>query len=188
MANVRDLASEMEWHEQQLLEQRNQADKRTYRVNVFTGIVIAVLGLIGICAFAWLLHIHLDAQEQSRALIQEHRELLQATLSSIGDAVIATDADGQITFLNGVAQSLTGWSHDDASKRPINDVFQIVNEETLKEVENPALKALQEGKTVGLANHTVLISKGGAEWPIDDSAAPIRTEVGKLRGAILGFR
>jgi PAS domain S-box-containing protein len=147
-----------------------------------------MIGLCGLILFAWLLRVHLAAQEESNALIHEQRELLQATLSSIGDAVIATDVDGHVTFLNEVAQALTGWSQDDAIRKPLSDVFHIVNEETRQDVESPALRALREDKIVGLANHTVVISKVGPEWPIDDSAAPIRTLDGKLSGAILVFR
>jgi PAS domain S-box-containing protein len=188
MVNVQALASEIEQHENELLKQRKQDDWETYRSNILSDLIVAMIGLCGLILFAWLLRVHLAAQEESNALIHEQRELLQATLSSIGDAVIATDVDGHVTFLNEVAQALTGWSQDDAIRKPLSDVFHIVNEETRQRVDNPAIRALREDKIVGLANHTVLISKVGMEWPIDDSAAPIRTLDGKLSGAILVFR
>ncbi len=116
------------------------------------------------------------------------RERYRITLASIGDAVIATDATGRVTFLNPVAEALTGWTTAEAFDRPLSEVFRIVNETTRAEVANPALRALASGVIVGLANHTVLISRDGSERPIDDSAAPIRDEAGALSGAVLVFR
>jgi PAS domain S-box-containing protein len=120
--------------------------------------------------------------------LHEQREWLRVTLSSIGDAVITTDTSGNVTFLNPVAQSLTGWSLDEASGVPLDAVFKIVNEETRQTVENPAIRALREGLVVGLANHTLLIAKDGTERPIDDSAAPIRNAGGEVAGVVLVFR
>ena len=126
--------------------------------------------------------------EENARIIQEQRERLHVTLASIGDAVISTDAEGRITFLNLVAQELVGWKSEDAINRNLSDVFHIVNEQTRQPVENPAMRALMEGKIVGLANHTVLIAKDGTERPIDDSAAPIRDAEGKIIGSVLVFR
>jgi PAS domain S-box-containing protein len=119
---------------------------------------------------------------------RETRELLRATLLGIGDAVMATDDQGRVVFLNPIAANLTGWTEDEAKGQPLTTVFQIVNEHTRKTVENPALRALKEGVIVGLANHTILIAKDGTERPIDDSAAPIRSADGKVSGAVLVFR
>ncbi len=118
----------------------------------------------------------------------EQRELLRVTLRSIGDAVITTDVDGDVTYLNAVAESLTGWKRHEAQGQPLAKVFRIVNEDTRAPVESPATKALREGVVVGLANHTMLIRKDGGECPIDDSAAPIRDEHGKVSGCVLIFR
>ena len=111
--------------------------------------------------------------------LEEQREWLRVTLSSIGDAVITTDTDGLVTFLNPVAESLTGWTQAEATGIPLETVFKIINEETRRIVENPATRALREGLVVGLANHTLLIAKDGTERPIDDSAAPIRNAGGE---------
>ncbi|NOT25488.1 MAG: PAS domain S-box protein [Acidobacteria bacterium] len=118
----------------------------------------------------------------------ERRELLRVTLASIGDAVITTDVEGRVTYLNAVGEALTGWPQRDAAGQPLQTVFKIVNEDTRVEVENPATKALRDGVVVGLANHTVLIRKDGAEHPIDDSAAPIMDELGHVQGCVLIFR
>jgi len=119
--------------------------------------------------------------------ISEEREKLRITLDSIGDGVITTDAEGRVASLNRVAQALTGWG-EEARGASLEDVFQIVNEQSRQIVENPVDKVLREGCVVGLANHTVLIAKDGSERPIDDSAAPICGEDGKLHGVVLVFR
>jgi PAS domain S-box-containing protein len=120
--------------------------------------------------------------------LHEQREWLRVTLSSIGDAVITTDTKGSVTFLNPVAQSLTGWTEEGAAGVPLDSIFKIVNEETRRTIENPATRALREGVIVGLANHTLLIAKDGTERPIDDSAAPIRNASGEVAGVVLVSR
>ena len=130
----------------------------------------------------------LAEETAARQVIHQERERLRVTLASIGDAVISTDAEGRVDFLNSVAQELVGWKTEEAANRTLSDVFRIVNENTRQPVENPALRALKEGKIVGLANHTVLISKDGTERPIDDSAAPIRNQQGDISGSVLVFR
>jgi PAS domain S-box-containing protein len=117
----------------------------------------------------------------------EQRQWFKVTLASIGDAVIATDAQGRITFMNPVAQALTGWLENEALGKPLQEAFQIINEYTRETVENPVDKVFREGTIVGLANHTLLITKDGVERPIDDSGAPIKDETGKLVGTVLVF-
>jgi len=128
------------------------------------------------------------AAEENARLIQEQRERLRVTLASIGDAVISTDAEGHITFVNPIAENLVGWNSDDAAGRTLAEVFRIINEDTRQPVENPAMRALRQGAIVGLANRTVLIARDGTERPIDDSAAPIRDAAGKVIGSVLVFR
>lgn len=129
-----------------------------------------------------------EALRVARRQADQQRESLRVTLASIGDAVITTDTNSRITYLNAVAETLTGWTQRDAAGLPLDTIFRIVNEETRSTVENPVTRALREGLVVGLANHTVLITKNGAERPIDDSAAPIRDERGNIVGCILVFR
>src|SRR5262249_39939488 len=128
------------------------------------------------------------ARRRAEEALQEQFEWLRITLASIGDAVISTDVEGRITFMNGVAEALTRWTEDEAIGQPLPEVFKIVNERTREPVDNPAIRALREGAIGGLANHTVLIARDGKEWPIDDSAAPIRNENGTVLGAVLIFR
>ncbi|RPJ05114.1 MAG: PAS domain S-box protein, partial [Deltaproteobacteria bacterium] len=110
------------------------------------------------------------------------------TLASIGDAVIATDADGRVRFMNAVAEGVTGWTLSEASQKPVEQVFNIINEHTRLEVEDPVAKVIETGMIAGLANHTVLIRKDGREVAIDDSGAPIKDETGKILGVVLIFR
>jgi PAS domain S-box-containing protein len=126
-------------------------------------------------------------QLQDEAL-SEQTEWLRVTLSSIGDAVITTDTQGRVTFLNPVAQALTGWTQEEAEGQPLEQVFRIVNEESRQPAENPTVRALRKGLVVGLANHTLLTAKDGTERPIDDSAAPIRNRQGDIAGVVLIFR
>lgn len=127
-------------------------------------------------------------QRRAENQLREQSERLQITLSSIGDAVITTDAVGVIIFLNRVAETLTGWTQHEAVGRPLPEVFNIVNHDTRVALENPALRALREGRAVGLANHALLIARDGVERPIDDSAAPIHDAAGAIVGAVLVFR
>ena len=140
--------------------------------------------IVGVAKIARDITKQREAERQLRA--DELR--LRITLRSIGDAVITTDGDGRVTFLNPVAERLTGWPAADALGRALDDVFVIVNEKTALVTENPVTRALREGVVVGLANHTVLVARDGTQRPIDDSAAPIRDETGQVFGAVLVFR
>lgn len=127
------------------------------------------------------------AHERGRAL-QTQKDLLSVTLGSIGDCVMVTDEQGQITFMNAVAERVTGWTFAEARGRPTRDVFQILNEQTREPEENPVEKVMKQGVVIGLANHTLLIRRDGSEIPIDDSGAPIRDADGKMCGVVLVFR
>ena len=118
----------------------------------------------------------------------ESQEEFKTTLYSIGDAVITTDMQCKIKQLNKVAEELTGWKESDAKNKPLDEVFKIINEKTRNKIENPAVRVLQEGSIIGLANHSLLISKDGKEIPVADSGAPIHTEEGKILGVVLVFR
>ena len=119
---------------------------------------------------------------------RRQREQLHVTLSSIGDAVIVTDQEGKVTFLNPVAVTLTGWTLEEATSQPLETVFKIINEDSREKVENPVDKVFRENCIVGLANHTSVVARDGREVPIEDSAAPIRNDRGEIIGAVLVFR
>ncbi|HTX34021.1 MAG TPA: PAS domain S-box protein [Bryobacteraceae bacterium] len=130
----------------------------------------------------------ITVQVEAQKEVAEQRERLRVTLSSIGDAVLSTDSAGRLSYLNPVAERLTGWTNQEASGRPIEEVFRIVNEISRQTLENPAARVLREGKVVGLANHTLLIARDGTEIAIDDSAAPIRDARNEVIGVVLVFR
>jgi PAS domain S-box-containing protein len=119
---------------------------------------------------------------------KEMEDNLRITLDSIGDAVISTDIDGRIIRMNPVAERLCGWPLDDALGKQLNSVFRIVNAHTREKVDNPVAKVIRTGRIVGLANHTMLMSKQGSTYHIADSAAPIKDDSGRLGGVVLVFR
>ena len=179
---------------------------------LFSVIIIgSVLTLALALAFAYLIYresqhrlknlVHLETQhllatqqatsqqlEQANLTLRDSEEKLAVTLSSIGDAVLATDANACVTSLNPVAEQLTGWTQAQASGRPVGEVFHIVNKDTRQPATIPVMAALEHGTIQGLANHTVLIARDGSECDIADSCAPIRDRLGAVVGAVLVFR
>jgi diguanylate cyclase (GGDEF)-like protein/PAS domain S-box-containing protein len=130
-----------------------------------------------------------DITERKRAetRIFEEKERAQVTLQSIGDGVITADADGNVDYINPVAQDLTGWDMRSARGTPVTDIMVIVNAHTRAPVENPVVRCLKEGRVITLAENSVLITQNGDEVPIQDSAAPIRDRVGNIVGSVMVF-
>lgn len=188
MDELRKQVDQMTSVERQLLTTRSERSERTYRVALLTTVVADLFALAMVVAFIFLLRRHLLARDKAAVAIHEQREMFRTTIASIGDAVMTTDTQGRVTYLNSVAQSLTGWRQEAAVGQPLETVFRIVNEETRASVENPVAKVLRQGIVVGLANHTVLIAKDGTERPVDDSAAPIRDPKGNVSGVVMVFR
>ncbi len=143
------------------------------------------LALAGI-ALALSLTAFTRVRKTANALFHE-KELAEVTLHSIGDAVITTDAEGRVDYMNPIAETLTGWSVNEAKGRPLNEVFHIISGVTREVQVNPAEKCLREERIIGLENNTVLISRGGMERVIEDSAAPVRNHEGKIVGAVMVF-
>ncbi len=137
------------------------------------------------------LHIAIDMalyKHKMERKLKESEKWFATTLRSIGDAVITTDKNGLITFMNAVAEGLMGWKLEEVLDKKLSEIFNIINRDTRLPVENPVTRVLLEGFIVGLANHTILIAKNGTETPIDDSAAPIKDDKGNIIGIILVFR
>jgi PAS domain S-box-containing protein len=134
--------------------------------------------------------LHLEVMKRRRAetVLYAQQEWLRAMLLSIGDAVISTDASGKVTILNTVAESLTGWTQQEAQGKPLEEIFVISNEATGEVAESPVKRVLELGRIAGLANHTQLTTRDGRHIPIDDSAAPLRDSEGHLTGVVLVFR
>ena len=188
MDELRKQVDTMAAIEQQLLKVRSERSQRNYKVALLTTVSADAFALAMVIAFIFLLRRHLLARDKAAAAIYEQREMFRTTIASIGDAVMTTDTQGRITYLNNVAQNLTGWRQEAAIGQPLATVFHIVNEETRAVVENPVTKVLREGIVLGLANHTILIAKDGTERPVDDSAAPIRNPKGHVAGVVMVFR
>jgi diguanylate cyclase (GGDEF)-like protein/PAS domain S-box-containing protein len=129
----------------------------------------------------------IERAANTEALFEE-KERAQVTLNSIGDAVMSTDIAGNVTYLNVVAESLTGWSQHEAAGHPFEQVFRIIDSTTREAARNPMAFAVRENKTVGLTPNCVLIRRDGAESPIEDSAAPIHDRYGRVTGAVMVFR
>ncbi len=125
--------------------------------------------------------------EQSSQLLENREQNLTITLDSIGDAVIATDADGRVTRMNPIAEQLTGWLLAEAKGLLLKDVLPIIDASTREPIENPVDKVIATGETVYLSNHTTLIAKNGTEYQIADSAAPIRDADNNILGMVLVF-
>lgn len=130
-----------------------------------------------------------DITVRKRAELQlyEEKEKAQVTLQSIGDAVITTDADGRVEYLNPVAEQLTGWDSDEAAGRPITEVFQVISESTRQPVDSPITRCLREGRMVEMSEPSLLVNRRGQEISMQDSAAPIRDRSGRLIGVVMVF-
>jgi PAS domain S-box-containing protein len=133
-------------------------------------------------------HINITSVKNLEKSLYDERELLRATLLSIGDGVISTNKDGNIEMMNTIAENMTGWTQEEAAGKSFDEVFHIKNELTGDKCDNPVRKVLDERKISELAEHTILISRTGDEKPIEDSAAPIKDEDGNINGAVVIFR
>ena len=188
MDQIRDVITSMKNEGYEVRRIRTQqmtemavATERTIIIGYFVSLSLLLYVFV-------LLDRELRERKRAQEALGESEKWLSTTLGSIGDAVIATDMNGAVTFMNSVAQSLTGWSLAEAQGKSMDLVFDIVNKETRRPVENPVKKVFREGKVVGLADHTMLISKSGKEFEIEDSAAPIVTAAGEGLGVVLVFR
>jgi diguanylate cyclase (GGDEF)-like protein/PAS domain S-box-containing protein len=139
-----------------------------------------------VCGFDGTLSDITERKKAETAVFQA-KERAQVTLQSIGDAVITTDSEGRIDYMNPVAESLTGWENREAQGQLIGDVLTVVDETTREGTENPVARCLREGQVLGLAEHTVMVNRRGQEIAIQDSAAPIRDRAGNLIGAVMVF-
>ena len=182
------LLGEMDALERHLLEERVAAQLRAHTSLVVSGATVAtLLGLLLVGCYL-LIRRQLRETEASQRALAKSEESLSTTLYAIGDAVLATDAQGRITRMNPVAEHLTGWTIAEAQGRPIEEIFHIVHEATRAPAAIPVAQVLATGRVQELANHTILIARDGRELPISDSAAPIHDGAGQLAGVVLVFR
>ncbi len=188
MDNFRAAAAEMARDESSLESARLAAVRASGRSLVRTLYLATVLAIIGLVLLAFYIIHEMDQREKHAAEMREREEWFRVTLASIGDAVIATDERGTVIFINPIAEELTGIGLRQAQGQPIHKVFPIFNEQTRNPVDNPVAKVLEQGRIMGLANHTILQHADGHMIPIEDSAAPIFDDHRKLRGVVMVFR
>src|SRR5664279_157494 len=188
MNDIRKLIDEMEREETSLEVTRSVAYRKSIRVTAACIYLASLLAALGVIFLTLYILREMDLRDRHARQILEREEWFRVTLNSLGDAVIATDAQGRVTFLNPLAEQLTGRTLSSAKGRPIQQVFPIFNETSHHVVENPVDKVMALGRVVGLANHTVLQHANGSFIPIEDSAAPIRDNQNNLIGVVLVFR
>ena len=188
MDQIRGILTQMREEEVSLEEKRltdyDASTRRTIR-SIYLATLVAAIGLV---LLGFYILREMSLRERHASQIRQREEWFRVTLTSVGDGVIATDREGNVSFLNSVAEQLTGVSPAEAKGKSIATVFPIFNEQTQLAVENPVRKVLEQGAIVGLANHTVLKHKDGRLIPIEDSAAPIRDDRNQLVGVVLVFR
>jgi PAS domain S-box-containing protein len=187
MESIRSLVSQMEQEETRVGELRRTTYQKSIRITVACIYAASGIAALGIILLGLSIIRETERRERDAAALRQSEEWFRVTLSSIGDGVIATDDQGLVSFLNPVAERLTGTSLALAKGKKIGDVFPIFSEVTNKPAENPVEKVLASGGVVALANHTALRHREGHLLPIEDSAAPIRDDAGKLIGVVLVF-
>lgn len=187
MDSIRSLVNEMERDETSVGEQRRLTYQKSIRITVACIYAASAIAALGIILLAFSIIREIERRERDAAALRQSEEWFRVTLSSIGDGVIATDDQGRVSFLNPIAERLTGTSLAQAKGLKISEVFPIFSEVTNKPAENPVDKVLALGCVVALANHTVLQHRAGHLLPIEDTAAPIRDDSGRLIGVVLVF-
>jgi PAS domain S-box-containing protein len=156
-----------------------------------SSLIAAVAALIGFAlggVVVWRLALGSRSLRTQEATLRQDHEWFRVTLANINDAVIASNADGKVTFMNAAAESLTGWPQVEARGKPLTDVFKVVNQKTRQEVENPAARALREETAVVLSQASLLITREGDEKYIQHNLASVRDENGRVIGVVLIFR
>ena len=188
MDQIRQVMAAMRSEEDRLGAERTRTYERSVRMTRASIALATLVGILGLMILAYFVLKERALRERHTQEIRAREEWFRVTLKSIGDAVIATDRNGTVTFMNPVAETLTGTSSAAAQGKDILSVFPILNEFTGQAAENPVKKVMTLGRVVGLANHTVIRHADGRLIPIEDSAAPIRDDRLQLIGVVLVFR
>lgn len=188
MDAIRNTIAQMEQTEQEALANRAAETQRNVQATLGTLAFATSLSIALLLGVGFVAYRDVAARRRAAEELHRQREWFEVTLASVGDAVIATDVSSSVTFINSVAEELTGWRREEAWGKPAHDIFNIVNEQTRARVESPVSEVLSRNVIVGLANHTILIAKDGTERAIDDSGAPIRDSRGAVVGVVLVFR
>lgn len=174
MNKIRALIVRMDGEESSLATRRDAAYRKNILLTTTCIYLTTALAVIGLILLAYYILREMNLRERHAQEMRSREEWFRVTLTSIGDGVIATDQNGHLTFLNPIAEELTGITTASAEGRNILDIFPIFNESTMAPVDNPVAKVIEQGRAMGLANHTVLRRPDGTLTPIDDSAAHTR--------------
>ncbi|MFI5116629.1 MAG: CHASE3 domain-containing protein [Terriglobales bacterium] len=196
MDQVRAKQREIREEEQRLHEVRHRRATLLGNVVIATAAALSLLTLLllftltrrEVFALSSAYDKHLQAEAEKTRLLQESRESYRTTLTSLGEAVVATDAAGNVSFLNPVAEKLTGWDHQAASGRPLREVLRIIDEKTRTELEDPIALVRRTQPVVNVSSHVALLSRSGQEYPIELTGSPILNDRGQLVGIVLVFR
>ncbi len=157
-------------------------------LSLLTAILLFTLTRRELFALSSIYDRHLKAEEEKTRLLQESRESFQITLKSLGDAVVSTDASGNVSFINPVAEKLTGWDYQAANGRPLRDVLRIVDEKTRTEVEDPVTLVRRSPSAVNVSGHVALVSRSGREYPLELIGSAILNDRNQLAGIVVVFR
>ena len=196
MDQVRAKQREIQEEEQRLHEVRHRRATLLGNVVIATAAALSLITLLllftltrrELLALSSTYDRHLKAEAEKTRLLQESRELYRTTLTSLGDAVVATDAAGNVSFLNPVAEKLTGWDHQAASGRPLREVVRIIDERTRTELEDPIALVRRTQPVVNVSSHVALLSRSAQEYPIELTGSPILNDRDQLVGIVLVFR
>jgi PAS domain S-box-containing protein len=188
MIQIDNLIGNLQLQETSLGAARSAATHRSIRDTFISIYLASFIAAIGLFFLAYSIVEAISLRDSYARQLEEREEWFRSALTSLGDAVIATDARGRVTFLNSMAERLVGTTLTAARGKPVESIFPIFNETTLKPVDNPVTQVMEHGFIVGLANHTVLQHTNGTFIPIEDSAAPIRDTRGRMVGVVMVFR
>ena len=188
MADIHKTIADMTADEEALYTARRAAYQKSVQTTLLCLYMAGAVAGLGLIVLAYYILCEMKLRERHARQLFEREEWFRVTLTSLGDAVIATDDQGDVKYLNPLAEQLIGLKTGSVIGRPITEVFPIFNEATLEPVENPVAKVMELGRIVGLANHTVLRHNDGSLTPIEDSASPIRDHSDNLIGVVLVFR
>jgi len=188
MVQIDNLIGKIQLEETSLESTRSEDMRRSIRDTYISIYLASLVAAAGLFFLAYFITKAMAMRDIYARQLEEREEWFRSTLTSLGDAVIATDGKGHVTFLNSMAEKLMGTTLSVTRGKYIENVFPIFNETTLKPVDNPVKKVMEHGAIIGLANHTVLLNTNGTYIPIEDSAAPIRDGRGRIVGVVMVFR
>ena len=188
MVQIDNLIGKIQLEETSLESTRSEDMRRSIRDTYISIYLASLVAAAGLFFLAYFITKAMAMRDIYARQLEEREEWFRSTLTGLGDAVIATDGKGHVTFLNSMAEKLMGTTLSVTRGKYIENVFPIFNETTLKPVDNPVKKVMEHGAIIGLANHTVLLNTNGTYIPIEDSAAPIRDGRGRIVGVVMVFR